>query len=167
VLALDELRVHIENPVASRCVLGGAWCRRIVRVLITQPSLEKPGGVANYCRVMRPHLSHVADYLTIGARTGEESRVASLARIVRDALGLVRALRAKPYDLVHLYPSLQPKALARDGIFLLTAKAFRKKVVVFVRGWDLGFERRIHRRFLPLFRRVYPLADASVVLTSE
>jgi len=98
--------------------------------------LEKPGGVADYYRVMRPRLSHVADYLTVGARTGDNCRLASILQAARDASGLVRALRTKPYDLVHLNRSLQPKALTRDGISLLIAKAFRKKLVVFVRGWD-------------------------------
>jgi glycosyltransferase involved in cell wall biosynthesis len=140
--------------------------RQTVRVLITHPSLERPGGVANYYQIMQPHLSPLADFFTIGSRTENESRVASAARIVKDAVGLVRALRAKPYSLVHLNPSLQPGALVRDGISLLIAKAFGKKVVVFVRGWDLDFELQLRRRYLRLFRSVYFRADAFIVLAS-
>ena len=45
------------------------------------------------------------------------------------------------YDLVHLNPSLGSKAIVRDGIFLLIAKAMGGKVIVFVHGWDNKFER--------------------------
>lgn len=39
-------------------------------------------------------------------------------------------------DVIHINPSLQHRALFRDSVYLLIAKAFRKKVVFFIHGWD-------------------------------
>jgi len=40
-----------------------------MRVLVTTPLLTKPGGVAQYLRVVRPHLQDDVEYLTVGARS--------------------------------------------------------------------------------------------------
>lgn len=136
-------------------------------VLVTTPPLDKPGGVAAYFRALRPHLAPEVRYFTVGARSEGESAALAAARLVRDSWRFLRALAAEPCDLVHLNPSLGPKAVVRDGLLLAIAKAFNKPVLVFTHGWDHNFERILKARFLPLFRLAYFRADSFMVLARE
>jgi glycosyltransferase involved in cell wall biosynthesis len=136
-------------------------------VLLTTPDLERGGGVAHCCRVLRPHLSPSVEYLIVGERNPGESGVRCCGRMLRDYQHFCRRLRSGPCDVVHLNTSLAPKATVRDGLFLLLAKWFGKKVVVFWHGWDPSCEEAIRRRFLFLFRWVYFRADACIVLATQ
>ena len=64
-------------------------------------------------------------------------------------------MATRRYDVVQVNPSFRIGALTRDGGFVLIAKAFRRRVVVFVHGWDMEFERKLRAKVLPLFRLVY------------
>jgi len=87
--------------------------------------------------------------------------------VVRDSWRFAYILRHGSYDIVHLNPSIYPKALVRDGILLVIAKALRKKVVVFAHGWDDVCERALSAHLSPVFRLVYGRADAFIVLGSD
>ncbi len=138
-----------------------------MRVLVTTPLLTKPGGVAQYLRVVRPHLQCDVEYLTVGARSDHESLPEVLIRLVQDCGRFARALKGGKYKIVHLNPSLGSKALIRDGLLLLIAKLFRKTVIVFTHGWDHQCEQLIEKRFRTLFGAVYGSADAFIVLGNE
>jgi len=84
--------------------------------------------------------------------------------VVRESWQLLRTLSHGSYDIVHLNAPFYPKAVLREGAFLLIAKALRKAVVVLVHGWDDGCERVYLSR---LFRLVYARADAFIVLGNE
>jgi glycosyltransferase involved in cell wall biosynthesis len=59
-------------------------------------------------------------------------------------------------DLVVLNPSLDPRAIVRDAVFHCVAKRiFRRKTLVFFRGWDLKFERIIDNHWRKLFRFLF------------
>lgn len=156
------------------------------RVLLTGPPIDEPGGVANYCRLLLAHLP-ATDYLQVGSRAGggpaaggdpaaggagggHWPRVA--VRLMRDYWRFWRALSGGRYDggrydVVHLNPSLNAKAVLRDAVFLLMAKALRRKVVVLIHGWDRGFERTVRRHFLRPFGWVFFRADATIVLAES
>lgn len=136
-------------------------------VLVTTPDLEKPGGVAAYYSVLRAHLGSDVHFCVVGSRADRESRLVQGVRLLRDYGRFYRAARSGPCDLIHLNPSLGPKALLRDGLSLLIAKFLGRRVLVFLHGWDPACEAAIRRRFLPLFRWVYFRADAFVVLASQ
>jgi glycosyltransferase involved in cell wall biosynthesis len=136
-------------------------------VLLATPDPEMGGGVAHCYRVLRPHLSSGVEYLIVGARNPGERGVRCCWRVLRDYLRFYRRLRSGHYDLIHLNPSLARKAVIRDGLFLLLAKCFGKKVLVFWHGWDPACETAIRRWFLPLFRWVYFRADACIVLATQ
>jgi len=138
-----------------------------MRVLVTTPLLTKPGGVAQYLRVVRPHLQGDVEYFTIGARSDHEGLRDALIRLLKDCRLFARAMRRGEYEIVHLNPSLGFKALMRDGVLLLIAKIFGKTVLVFTHGWDDTCEQFIHKHFRRLFRTVYGRADAFIVLGSE
>lgn len=135
------------------------------RVLITLPDLTLAGGVANYYRVLRPYLDPAKEYFEVGARPGERGFAIGF-RLLQDCWRFHRRLRRGQLDLVHLNPSLGPKALVRDGLLLLIAKAHGYRVLVFLRGWAPEVELALRRRYAGLFRRVYGRADAFVVLAA-
>lgn len=135
-----------------------------MKVLITVPRLDMPGGVANYYRTLRGYLDADKEYFEIGRVPGETSRWQELRRLVSDYRRFHRRLADGNFDLVHLNPSLVWRSVIRDGLLLLIAKRHDHKVLVFFRGWEPECETRIRRRFLWLFRLVYGKADAFVVL---
>lgn len=137
-----------------------------MRVLVNTPDISAVGGVANYYKVLRPYLGPDVEYFIVASRPGEKGGFSFFRRLFRDYWDFACRLRRGHFDLVHLNPSLLPKALLRDAGFLLLAKACGKKVVILVHGWDLRFERSIEKRFLFLFRMIYFRADAFVVLAS-
>ncbi len=141
--------------------------RRGVRVLMTTPLLNKPGGVSQYLSVLLPYVQHEMRCFTIGSRKDAESGVTSAVRLLQDWILFANTMRTRSFDLVHLNPSVGSKALLRDGVLLLIAKVFRKPVVVFMHGWDEDFERRVLNRLAWLFRAVFGRADCFVVLGAE
>ncbi|WP_223910412.1 glycosyltransferase family 4 protein [Geobacter sp. AOG1] len=73
--------------------------------------------------------------------------------------GLVRN-----YDLVVINPSLDAKAVIRDGIYhILVKRIMQKKTLVFFHGWDLEFEQKIDRYFKRVFKTIFNF-DRSLVL---
>jgi glycosyltransferase involved in cell wall biosynthesis len=75
----------------------------------------------------------------------------------------------KTVTIVQVNPSLIPVPLIRDAFVLLGAKLFRRRTVVFFRGWKEGvvFTLRRSRISRWLFRGVYSRADAMLVLASR
>jgi glycosyltransferase involved in cell wall biosynthesis len=155
------------GPVSGAVAALKGERRRALRVLVTGPLLEKPGGVAQYLRVVLPFLHVSAEHFVIGSRCEDESPMVSLLRLWADWFAFVRRLQREKFDLVHLNPSLGVKALVRDGVLLLLAKAWGKRVLVFLHGWDEVCEQRFVRPAAWLFRAVYGRADGIAVLGSE
>jgi glycosyltransferase involved in cell wall biosynthesis len=138
-----------------------------VSVLVNTPDLALGGGVGAYWRVIRKHLPNEIEYFTIGARQEQTGPVGQFLRLIRDYWVYLLRVRSGGYSLLQLNPSLDKKALLRDGVFLVVGKALGKKVVIFIHGWVPDCERVIRRRFAWLFRAVYFKADAIIVLASE
>lgn len=140
---------------------------RPIRVFLTSPSTSMPGGVAQYLRVLQPHLGSQVQYFVVGSRRDGERVGASVLRVIRDSWRFAKTLRQGNYDIVHLNPSIGTKALLRDGVLLLLAKALRKTVVAFAHGWDDACVKALSTHLSGLFRLVYNRADAFIVLGSE
>jgi len=140
---------------------------RPIRVLVTSPPMNRHGGVSQYLRILRSHMRNDVEYFTIGSRSDDERAVTKLLRVVQDSWRFVHTLRHGGHDIVHLNPSILPKALLRDGALLLIAKALRKAVVVFAHGWDDACGRALSTHLSRLFRLVYGRADAFIVLGNE
>lgn len=136
-------------------------------MLINVPRLSRPGGVANYYKILRALLGPDCEYFEVGGKTGADGKFRALKRIIIDFFRFYRAVGADDIDLAHLNPSLGPKSLIRDGIFLMLAKIRGKKVIVFFRGWDKAFEKVIRSRYSGLFQLIYGKSDAFIVLAEE
>lgn len=141
--------------------------KNVPSVLVTVPSASQPGGVSQLFQILRGHLSDQVDYFEIGARSEITDFTSVLSRLVKDYGRFVRILLAGQHDVVHINPSLLPKAIARDGIFLLLSKLLGKRVLVFFHGWDAGFEQTLRKYFGRIFKWTYFKADAVLVLASE
>ena len=137
---------------------------RVGRILVAVPQLDKRGGVANYFSALRGYFPDDVEYFFRGSRTGERFRsVRMLGDYWRFFLKIVR----RRTELVHINTSLGSGGVARDAIFILIARLFRRKVVVFFRGWDREYEGRINRGKSRLPLKAFFLADAIIVLARD
>ena len=138
-----------------------------MKVLITGPSLDDPGGVAGYYNSVLPHLRVVEpegiNYMEIG---GTHSSLGFLHPL-NDQVRFFRTLRRLRPDVVHVNPSLGLKSFLRDGIFVMQAVSSGFPVVVFFRGWEKSFEGNLEKWWMFFFRRTYLKASAFVVLASD
>lgn len=138
-----------------------------MKVLLTVPRLDMPGGVSNYYRTLRGCLDADKVYLEIGSRPGETGKLRKLRRLLTDYWRFYRALSQGSFDLVHVNPSMDRYAIWRDALFILIAKTFGYPVVVHFRGWIPSVESAVRERFPALFRFAYGKADATIVLAEE
>jgi hypothetical protein len=86
-------------------------------------------------------------------------------RLLSDIRLFWRAVRSGQYDVVHLNPSLEQKAVLRDGVLVLLARAARLPIVVFMHGWVPECEAML-RRWVPgrLFALTFLRAEHFIVL---
>ena len=138
------------------------------KVLILCPHPEERGGVADYYRLVgkyfRSDRVHIDFYYT-GKRGPGGVRNNRLLKFAGDFLSLTKILRS--CDLVVLNPSLDPRAVIRDGIYHLLAKRlYHKKTLVFFHGWDLRFEEMIGRYGRGLFRFMFNF-DRGLLLANQ
>lgn len=80
-----------------------------------------------------------------------------------------RLIRKGKIDIVHLNPSLVPRAIQRDIAFAQRCIEIGVPFVVFFRGWDKNFEAKLESNPKKLNRLVISLGGASkvIVLASE
>ena len=138
-----------------------------MKVLIIHPEFKNPGGVSNYFSILKDKFNIETRDFVIGRRITERKFIFSIFRLIRDYINFVKILKNGKYDIVHINPSLNFKGVMREGLFLLLAKYLRTKVIVFFRGWNKRFEKKIERNGLWIFQRVYSRADAFIVLANQ
>jgi len=137
-----------------------------LRVLITVPDIAVMGGVAQYIYSIKDSFSVQASLYTIGHRKGDAGVYADFMRLLNDIMDYRHQLKSEKFDLVHLNPSLDPKALIRESIMIALAKWYKLPVLVFFHGWQIKTQRRLKGVLLNLFQWIYFKADAVVVLAS-
>lgn len=136
-----------------------------MKILFNSPFESIPGGVSTYCQSVKPFFNKNIEYYY----TGRVSiKINFIHRLYYSILSYIKFLFiVNKFDIVHLNTSLQPYAFFRDCIFLLIAKFYKKKVVVFIHGWNESFE-YILKIFFPIFLRLtYFKADAVIVLSNN
>ena len=140
-----------------------------MKVLITCPRLSLGGGVTNYYIALRRWLSIDYYLFQVGALKCQEIRLQKIMNLVADTQRFYNMISTNlsSYDLIHLNPSLDFKAIVRDGVFLKIAKNRGQKVLVMFHGWHERDMRIIEKRFFIPFFSIYNKADAFVVLASD
>lgn len=131
-----------------------------MKVLINVPSLSLLGGVSNHFLGLENYWSCKFKYNTIGSRF----RLNGIILLPFDFLAFMFNILTFNPDLILLNPSLNPKAYYRDSLYLLIAKIFSKKVIVFFHGWDIEFEDKLNKSAQ---KKRYHRADAIIVLAKS
>lgn len=138
-----------------------------MKILIVHPEFNDPGGVSNYFKILNNKFGFTLVHFITGKRVLENNYFGGLSRIIRDYIRFIQLLNKEQYDLVHINPSLNFKGLVRDGLFIILAKYFRRRVLVFFHGWEKVCERNIRGVWLWLFLSIYRKVDAFIVLSLE
>ncbi len=139
----------------------------VMKVLITHPEFEDPGGVSNLYKQLQKKFKIPTLHFVVGKRTREKGFLSRIFRMFHDYYKFVKCLKTNNIDLVHINPSLDLKSLIRDGMFVLLARLNNKKIVVFFHGWQKSFEAQIERSFVWMFKFFFGKIDAFIVLAEE
>ncbi|OGU05261.1 MAG: hypothetical protein A2075_01055 [Geobacteraceae bacterium GWC2_58_44] len=124
--------------------------------------------MADYYRLVEKYFHsdrvHIDFYYT-GKRGNDSILNNRMLKFAKDFLSLTRILGSS--ELVVFNPSLDPRAVIRDGIYHFLAKrVYRKKTLVFFHGWNLDFEQVIGRYASSLFRAVFNF-DRGLLLANQ
>ena len=138
----------------------------MAQVLLVHPDSSRLGGIESYIEKIGPHLTITHESCGNSRRPGEKGVLAAARRIIGDYLNFWIKVSRADVRIVHLNTSLQPRMFYRDWLFFLLAKLHGKKILVFLHGWDEGFEKKLEARKGRVFRRLYGRADAYIVLAS-
>jgi glycosyltransferase involved in cell wall biosynthesis len=144
---------------------GESLRRRQQRTVVT--TLRTHGGVGNFYDAVLPYLGDDFIACPVGAAVHGQDALRRILPVLRDAALLVRSLVTSGADSVVVNPSLDVRSLVRDGLSVMVAKALKRHVVVFLRGWDPATEQALRGTWLRAFRAVFFRADALIVLSSE
>lgn len=146
------------------------------RVMLVTGHLENGGGVGVFSELLMSRLSSrfSVDHVEVGARNTvagdplDPGVVPMVRRLVSDFVMSARLFQRRKHQIIHLNPSLQTKALLRDGVFLLFLRmvGFRG-AIVFYRGWSPELAKRI--KSSPILQKAFRLAfgwvPCSIVLS--
>lgn len=114
-------------------------------VIIVRDRPSAGGGIFNYYNAIAKHLTSKAHFVGIGKPHtfyGDQGPFLlrfTPTRLLWEWLSLFFKIIWYRPDLVHVNPGLDVKtfrALRRDAINILIARLFRRRVLVFWRGWD-------------------------------
>lgn len=145
-----------------------------MKILVLTSDIKEKGGVGNYYRCLDLSAKPNIDYFFVN-RINTSSIMTPTSKnklIYIKKLYLLLYLYFKflilapKYQLIHINPSLTQNAFYRDMLFILIAKMYRKKVLIFFRGWSETFEQKIiQSKVLSfLFKNTFGKADSIIVL---
>lgn len=146
---------------------GGIYIKK--KILLISPCLTLPGGIASYYSSLKEHFTYDIQYLFIGSRKENESKILKPVNLFRDIWRLFFHLLKSQgtYELVCLNPSFIKYCIIREGILLWISKLFKIKCIVFFHGWSWDFVDVVSRHYFKLFFKTYNKADLFIVLSAE
>jgi len=147
-------------------------------VVIVRDRPSSGGGIFNYYNAIAKHLASKVHFVGVGKPHSFYGAQGSIflrstpARLLLDWLALFFKIIWFRPGLVHVNPGLDVKtfrALRRDAVNILIARLFRRRVLVFWRGWDNSW---LGNPEFPggtnsLLCRIYKMAAAHVVLSER
>lgn len=115
------------------------------KIIITCPSFNyKGGGVANYYKVFSRKQHYNARLYFVGKNKNDDNVFSRLYLYLYQYVNFIFIINR--YDTLVVNPSLTKNCILRDTVYVLIARMFRKKTVVFWRGFnDFFFENYIRR----------------------
>ena len=139
-----------------------------MKILIITTDPDKSGGVANYYKTLSGNFSQNVEYFIMGSRTDKDGFIVDMCRLVNDFRKFKKKVKEISYDIIVFNPTLDFKAVMRDGRFIqIAAKYSNAKLIVFWRGFYLDFfDKYIAKRFKKIFVKIFFKVDAHIVLGS-
>lgn len=143
--------------------------RAKTKVLILVPGQNARGGITNYYYSIKKEFTYNVEYFLRGSRTYpfRESWIKDLLQPLKDLWRYFKKIRTKEYSLLQTTTAFDSVSLVRDFLFIILAKFYKLKVIIFFRGWDQEFAKKLEKRYLWFFKKVYFKADAIIELSSE
>ncbi len=148
------------------------------KVLILTNPLNHEGGIVNYYNLFFKHFK--SDKVSISHGTIGSRAYLFYYPVLKRLLYpfyylfdvfvyVVKLIVDKRIKIIQVSPSLIPVPLIRDGVLILLAKLFGKKVVIFYRGWKLPTYKIIQRKFYikSLFNLIFQKDTLQIVLASS
>jgi glycosyltransferase involved in cell wall biosynthesis len=145
------------------------------KVLITSNPLNHEGGVVSYYRLFFEKYENNNIELmhhSVGSRM--EYYYSPIKKIILYPLyyvnDLLKLIITLSFDdeirIVQVSPSLNTVPLIRDALIVIIAKLFKRKIIVFYRGWRdvVAFKLKNNRLYQLMFRSVYYKVDVTIVL---
>jgi len=138
----------------------------IVKIIV--PRLTNKGGIANYYNALSPYLTSKAEYIYRGKTKQKEFIFYSVWRILTDYLAYCKKTHTKETKAVIINSSLGIGGFLRDGFYFFITPG-RVKKIVFFRGWNPDFEKKIEKSMLlkKWLSFTFLKADHIIVLSSE
>ena len=136
-------------------------------ILITHPDFRDPGGVSGYYKHLKDKFNVPVQHFIIGSRPEEKGFIRRTSRMLHDYHRFIKCLKKEDVTIVQLSPSLDPKSMFRDTIFVLLTRIYKKKAVVFFFGWQKSFEAKIDKFYAGLFRLFYKRINTFIVQATE
>ncbi|MDD3654570.1 MAG: glycosyltransferase family 4 protein [Desulfotomaculaceae bacterium] len=136
-----------------------------VKILV--PRLYNVGGVANYYSTLRGYIGQEYEYIYRGNTSRNESKLKIPWRMLKDYSVFYRKTRYGAKAIV-INSSLGAGGFIRDGLYFLLAP-WRVRKIVFFRGWNPGFEKKIDDSSImkAWLKKTFLRADHILVLSSE
>ena len=147
-------------------------------IIIVTKHPDSKGGVVNYYN----HFFNAfeseefeLEWFTLGSRPGDyekrlKRKFSYSLEFVKDILRFIKVLfKNKNIKVVQVSPSFFEVPILRDCIYLFIARLFRKKTVVFFRGWSTKFENRMCTK-PGLYKYIlwyYTKSDALIILAEK
>ena len=136
------------------------------KIIICCPHFKILGGVSNYYQVFSIKQSINAKLFFIGKRSHKITKLSRIQTAYQYITDYIRFfLIIQRYDQLVVNPSMSKLCLHRDALYIRIAKLFRKKVVVFWRGFNhLYFNEVVKHRYQSLLKSTFFRADHTIVL---
>jgi glycosyltransferase involved in cell wall biosynthesis len=133
------------------------------------PSVTAKGGISYYFSTLKDNFSLHVDYFIRGARYWpyRSNKIYETVRAVKDLLKYFLLIKKSAYSIVQTNTSLGSLSIIRDGMFILLARLYRLKVIVFFRGWNKKIEEKIEKKYLVFFKWFFFNCDCAIVLSSQ
>ena len=133
------------------------------KILITMPAPKGQGGVVSLFETLVLNKESYIDYFHFHKKN-EKNKLYRNIDFILNCLRFIKVVRS--YDVVHVNPTMDFKCFFRDSYFILIAKFFNKKTIVYWHGWHETVENKIKSNYLleRIFIRTFGSVDLVVVL---
>ena len=141
---------------------------KIHRIIVLIPGKNARGGIANYYNALFNHLP--SNYLGIerGSRNwpDQQNNLGTFYRLIKDFWEFIKCARINQTKCLVLNTAFYRRSLIREVFYIILAKYFCLKIVVFFRGWDTYYVNNL-KFYDKLILRMIFTAEIIMDLSSE